>query len=303
MKVLVDPRLWKSPKLAKLARALGKNRLESGAHLIILWSYAIEYRLDGDLRGMAETEIAEAAGWNGDAPRFCTILRETGWLDGTKIHDWHEHQGQYIERLLRDRARKRRGRSADSPRSVRTPVAVAVAVARSPLPVAVAGSQKHTNNGIARPVHPVGNHYPVREPLPRYQPDPRFNSVAAKWPGLVDEAEARIVFERLKPPAEDIASMLDALKPENWPPGWSDDGGRYIPNLSTWLAKHGHRSRRGAASAKSEREAQREAARKATEEDERKLAERIAAQQEKSRADRAAWEARKAAKAQAEAKE
>ncbi len=66
--------------------------------MIDLWLTAAEDRPEGVLTGWDDTDIALAAGWEGDPLELVKSLIDCGWLDvledGTyKLHDWEEHQG------------------------------------------------------------------------------------------------------------------------------------------------------------------------------------------------------------------
>lgn len=89
------------PKTIRLERAVGA---EAVLALIELWCWAAIYKPLGDLRGMDDKDIATAAAWAGDEAKFVEALQKTGWLDGKKLHDWHDHQGYVIH--APDRSRK-----------------------------------------------------------------------------------------------------------------------------------------------------------------------------------------------------
>ncbi|MCE5264316.1 MAG: hypothetical protein LLG97_12380, partial [Deltaproteobacteria bacterium] len=128
MKVLVDPNLWDSKKLFRFGKRIGLSHIHAAGHLIKLWCWAVEHQIDGDLSGMSAEEIATFSGWSGNPDDFLTALTEEGWVVKGMINDWNDHQGKYIQKVLRDRARKLRGSAAEVPRRQSPPVAVAVAV-------------------------------------------------------------------------------------------------------------------------------------------------------------------------------
>ena len=121
MKVLVDGRLWAHPKLLRFAKLLGRNPTEAAGYLVRLWSWAAEYRLDGSLAALEDREVCSASGWLGEGRKFMSALRGSGWVKNAQIHDWQEHQGKYIGKMLAERARKRRGKGAEVPRSNASP--------------------------------------------------------------------------------------------------------------------------------------------------------------------------------------
>ncbi len=81
------------PKLKRLRRRIGDRAAE---HLLCLWSFATLNRPTGDMSGMTDEEIADAAGFESDASSILTALRDTKWIDGEqgnyRLHDWAEHQ-------------------------------------------------------------------------------------------------------------------------------------------------------------------------------------------------------------------
>lgn len=129
MRILVDGRLWNHPKLLRFAELLGRNPTEAGGYLARLWSWCAEYRLSGSLEGLTDRETSSAAGWLGAPSKFVKALRDARWVLDTQVHDWQEHQGKYIERMLKERERKRRGSSTEAPREKAPPVSGSGSVA------------------------------------------------------------------------------------------------------------------------------------------------------------------------------
>lgn len=134
MKVLVDWNLWDNPKLFRLAELLKRNSPEAAGYLVRLWSVTAEFRASGSLEDMSTSEIAQACRWRGSATKFVSALRKSGWVDGAQVHEWQEHQGKFIEKIISERARKKRayearslrGESVESPREKATPVSLSV---------------------------------------------------------------------------------------------------------------------------------------------------------------------------------
>jgi hypothetical protein len=235
VKVLIDWRLWDHPKLYAVARLLGRNPTEAGGYLARLWGATAEYRADGSLSGLTDAEIARVAGWQGTPAKFCKALRKVGWLDGTEVHDWQEHQGKYIEKLLAERARKKReyqaGKSKDTPGSLRGESGIP---SPSPSPSPSPGPVCVPENG--------GNHPP--------SPDhPSLRSILdamreASWGGTEEqrETEARGVLAagvRVEEaiawvrdhPGRDVFALRKALVPRD------DGGGSGQFDPAKWLEK------------------------------------------------------------------
>jgi len=113
--------LGRHPKTARLARLLGVSLPQVIGHLHLLWWWALDFALDGDLTGLDAIDIAEAARWDGDPQLFLDALLtcgrngEPGFLERTEdgrllIHDWWDYAGKLVERRQTDAERKRRAR-------------------------------------------------------------------------------------------------------------------------------------------------------------------------------------------------
>jgi hypothetical protein len=90
------------PKTRLLVRRLDRSAVYS---VMALWCYAASNRCDGDLTGLEDDEIANAADWPGDASTFVQALRAVRFLDGEplayRIHDWVERQPWVVDRAAR----------------------------------------------------------------------------------------------------------------------------------------------------------------------------------------------------------
>jgi hypothetical protein len=94
------------PKLKRAARLAGCSQPEMAGHLHFLWWWALDTQPDGDLSGYDPEDIAEAAGWDGDAAVFVNALlgcgpgQKRGFLDpDMRLHDWDEYGGAYRRRV------------------------------------------------------------------------------------------------------------------------------------------------------------------------------------------------------------
>jgi len=100
--------LARHPKAIKAARKLGISVPTVVGHLHFLWWWCLEYANDGDLSRFDASDIAVAAGWEGDAEEFVTALVDCGPRDsvgfieqtdtGLVIHDWMDYAGRLIEK-------------------------------------------------------------------------------------------------------------------------------------------------------------------------------------------------------------
>lgn len=89
----IDAALVHHPKVKRL------HRLTDGAGffcLIALWSHARVHKPSGDLTGMTDEDIEDAAAWVGEPGVLVAALVAARWLDGPagarQIHDWGDHQ-------------------------------------------------------------------------------------------------------------------------------------------------------------------------------------------------------------------
>lgn len=129
------------PKMKKLARVLGINKVQAIGHLHMLWWWALDFAKDGDLSKYDHFDIADAAEWEADQDIFVNALLESGFLErgsvnkktcsdenklnekacsdenklsskrGTLyIHDWDEYGGKLIANTQKDTERKRKQR-------------------------------------------------------------------------------------------------------------------------------------------------------------------------------------------------
>ena len=104
------------PKTAKLARRIGTSKPAAVGHLHFLWWWCITHRPDGWLRDMDGDDIADAAGWEGDADVFVEGLSAAGWLDFDAevgdyfVHDWWDGAGKTIKRRKFATTRQRKAR-------------------------------------------------------------------------------------------------------------------------------------------------------------------------------------------------
>lgn len=105
--------LARHPKTARLARLLGVSKPCAIGYLHLFWWWCMDYARDGDLSGFTPDEIADGALWEGDATHLVECLQSAGFVDGDKVHDWHEYAGKLIQRRAADADRKRNSRAGN----------------------------------------------------------------------------------------------------------------------------------------------------------------------------------------------
>lgn len=85
-------------------RELRVNRAQAIGHLHMLWWWAADNAEDGNLEPFPPADIADAAGFSGNATTLIRALQTAGFCDGMMIHDWQD----YIGKLLAYREKKRK---------------------------------------------------------------------------------------------------------------------------------------------------------------------------------------------------
>jgi hypothetical protein len=115
------------PKTRRAARLLGVSRPTLIGHLHCLWWWVLDYAPDGDIDDFEPEDIADGAGWEGDADTFVDALLmsgskgRAGFLERAGgrllVHDWEDNQGaQFRARILaaqRKRAQRERDRDTE----------------------------------------------------------------------------------------------------------------------------------------------------------------------------------------------
>jgi len=113
--------LARHPKSIKAARVLGISVPALVGHLHFIWWWCLKYAQDGDLSRFDVSDIADAAGWEGDAEQFVTALINCGPGDsigfieqtdlGLAIHDWMNYAGRLIEKRQANTKRMQNARA------------------------------------------------------------------------------------------------------------------------------------------------------------------------------------------------
>ena len=112
--------VWTHRKTFLLADALQLDQTYAAAHVIRLWTWALDNVPGGDCSALTERAIAYGADWRGDAPAFVAALIHAGWLDadadgGLWLHDWQDYAGRLIERRMQNAERMRDARAQRAP--------------------------------------------------------------------------------------------------------------------------------------------------------------------------------------------
>ena len=107
--------LARHPKTKRLARILGISIPTAIGHLHLLWWWALDYAQEGTLECYDESDIADAAMWEGNPLEFVDALCTARFLDRDDngvllIHDWYDYAGRLLEKRRTDAERKRLAR-------------------------------------------------------------------------------------------------------------------------------------------------------------------------------------------------
>ncbi len=108
--------VWTHRKTLALAAELDLDETYAAAHVIRLWTWALDNAPEGDCSSLKDRVIAFGAGWKGDAGEFVHGLIASGWLDqdgdGLRLHDWEEYAGRLIQKRAANAERMREARAA-----------------------------------------------------------------------------------------------------------------------------------------------------------------------------------------------
>lgn len=88
--------LLEHPKTKVTAKDLRIAPVHLVGHLYALWSGTKKFADDGDLSRFDDDMIAFLAEYGGDSSKFVRSLQARGWLNEKLIHDWIEHQRDWL---------------------------------------------------------------------------------------------------------------------------------------------------------------------------------------------------------------
>jgi hypothetical protein len=104
--------VWTHRKTFELAARLDLDETYAAAHLIRLWTWALDNAPNGDLSSLSARALAFGAGWRGDADALVGALVGSGWLDpDLRIHDWQDYAGRLLARRQAQADRMQRSRA------------------------------------------------------------------------------------------------------------------------------------------------------------------------------------------------
>ena len=103
--------VWTHRKTYALAAQLGLDDTYAAAHVIRLWTWALDNAPRGDLSDVPDRAIALGAGWRKNATTFVSALITAGFVDDDRqLHDWMEYAGRLIQKREANALRMRNAR-------------------------------------------------------------------------------------------------------------------------------------------------------------------------------------------------
>jgi hypothetical protein len=112
--------VWTHRKTFELASLLELDETYAAAHVIRLWTWALDNAPDGDLSALSDRAIAFGSGWRHDVGPFVDALIASGWVDaGRTLHDWDQYAGRLVKLRKDEAERKKAARLTGRPADVR----------------------------------------------------------------------------------------------------------------------------------------------------------------------------------------
>ena len=125
------------PKMLALMRALKVPKYAAVGILECVWHFAARYAPQGNIGKYSDQEIADAAGWTGDAGKLVEALFVCRWLDKSGqwricVHDWGDHlEDATAKYLKRNRLEPIAGDAVAVAVAVASAKAIAIAIAKA----------------------------------------------------------------------------------------------------------------------------------------------------------------------------
>ena len=233
----------------KLLAAADELEIEP-AHMLGLltsfWLWALDNAPSGSLDGISNRMIARAAQWNGAPDIFVEAMASAGLLDkvddGTlAIHDWYEYAGKLIDQreAEKNRSRARRAAAAAAASGDRRTTAGQTEDGTQNNQKKTAGrvkqsTPKQTIPEQTRETEGDLPHSPQSEAKADTQ-ERRFAEFWAQYPKKVGKKAALTSWKRIKPDAALFERIMQAIAKAKASDQWNREGGRFIPNPTTWL--------------------------------------------------------------------
>lgn len=248
----VHQTLREHKKLLSCADQLRIEPVKLMGMLVSLWLWSLDNAPDGRLSGISEKMLARVMCWpEKKASVLVKALTEANWLEeqnGTlRIHDWHEYAGRLMERREKDRARKKKENSPKKQEASGNSAGIPAEFQRQSPENPALPYLTVPNHTVPNPTLPNHSILPGQNtsPVPAAPPPEAPSSVSQKsflsfweaYPVQIGQAAAWEAWCMLHPTQEQIRAILAALDTWKASSRWKEQGGRYIPRASKWLAE------------------------------------------------------------------
>lgn len=245
--------IWTHKKTLLLAAELGMSETHAVAHLIRLWTWALDNVPTGDLSGLPPKVIAIGAGWDKDPEVFVRAAINAGWFDETDeglfIHDWQDYAGRLIEKRKANAERMRRARAEAAIEKCyecathvqcTTSACAGATVPNRTVPNRTEELNTHAPDGAsAQPQNPCDR--PADQPgeqrkrAKTQKQDELFARFWAAYPKKRSKGQAEKAWAKLQPDEQLVETMLATIERAKKSEEWRKESGRYIPYPATWL--------------------------------------------------------------------
>jgi hypothetical protein len=232
--------------MLKLVRRLGQAAAWNFVCLV-LWTS--ENRSDGELDGLSDEDIELAAEWDGEPGVFVNAISSVRFLDGEpgeyRLHDWADHNpwaAGAAKRSAKARWNAAKRHHGQAEADLMVPEYAAVRAANSKSDDANskdADASSTTNDATGKEQHASSN-APSPSPSPSPSPIetyPGFASFWKTWP-VSDRKQARgkclDAWKKAKAEA-DAALIVAHVERMKRSPGWTKDGGEFVPAPLVYL--------------------------------------------------------------------
>ena len=257
--------IWNNKKTLILAAELDLPEVYAAAHMIHLWTWALDAAPEGDLSGLNNRVIAKGAGWSGDPDAFVTAAIIAKWLDQKEdelyIHDWYDYAGRLIEKRREDAERKRTQRGVaknvhgmSSGRPLDTPWDGAgkpnLTIPNQEIYSCASLDALASKNGRAAGQDPDGSveaekvtatsgEQRARTPFKSKQQERMFDNFWALYPKKRAKGNAERAWSKINPSDELFEQIKESLQRAITSLEWTREGGQYIPYPASWLNAKG----------------------------------------------------------------
>ena len=95
------------PEMFRIARAMKVHPLHAAGACMLVWGWADDNTIDGNVLGICPGDLSDATG----VPGIAEAMVDVGWLidtgDGITFPNWERHNGEPAKRRALDAMRKR----------------------------------------------------------------------------------------------------------------------------------------------------------------------------------------------------